>query len=593
MPRRADVFQLRWRRRGARARAQRGIRTVKPADETSQTPYEAIAGGFESVLTAGALNSVRGRIPSAELGKLAAALTRQPDPVLNRAARLAGDLAAVVRGNEINPADVDRRFKHPDWADNPILRRTALSYLEACQAVIDIVSYAEVDWRTRERTRLFIDNILAAAAPTNNPLLNPAAIRQAVATGGLSVVRGMRNFVSDMSTAPRIPRAADESDYTVGVDIAATPGKVVRRGRLYELIQYAPTTEVVAEVPSLFVASPVNKFYLFDLDPQSSVVAALLDRQHQPFVVSWVNPDHRHRDVGLDDYVGAIVEMLDTVAEITGSEQVHLLGPCGGGQLCFTAAGYLAAAGKSSRLATLTIGIAVLDFQRGSRMSAGLDRSAADRSISVADKHGMFDGKDIATAFAWIRPNECIWAYVVNNYLMGLKPDKFDLIYWSSDQTNLALAFGRQLLEITVANAWAEAGAVEVLGLPLDPRQITVDTYLFAASTDHISPWQSCYSTRELLGGETTFVLARGGHVAVVAKPPGAAGCTHRTSVSKSADPDEWYAESVENTGSWWEHWEQWITQRAPGTKAAPSTLGSKTYPPTTSAPGRNIRARI
>lgn len=563
------------------------------ADPVFRRETGAYAGGFESVLTAGALNTFRGRVPTVELTHIAYALARHPRPALGRVIQAAREIGLIAKGVDEKPGACDRRFSDVGWQDNALLQRIALGYLAGSSAVEDIVADAGVDWRTRERARVFVDNVLAAAAPSNNPLLHPASLKRAIDTAGASWIRGLRSLAADMSNRPRIPSAVDDSGYRLGENLAATPGKVIRRGRLYELIQYEPMSESVDTVPVLCVASPVNKYYLLDLGSQESVTRALLERGHQLFTVSWVNPDESHQDVGLDDYVAAIVEMIETVAEVSGSDHVHLVGFCGGGQLAFTTAGYLAATGRQNLLATLTIAIAVVDFERGGAVGAILDRRLADRSIAIATRRGYFDGRDTAEMFAWIRPNDGIWVHVVNNYLLGLPLTTFDLVYWSTDQTNLALVFGTQLVDITLGNAWAKPGGVQVLGTSLDPGEITVDTYILGASTDHICPWQDCYRTTALLGGQSTFVLAKGGHAAVIAKGPGSARASYRTSESTSTDPSDWQAESIESSGTWWEHWEQWIAERTPGTRPAPNTLGSRTHPPVDDAPGQYVRTTL
>ncbi|MGV0768440.1 PHA/PHB synthase family protein [Mycobacterium syngnathidarum] len=563
------------------------------ADPPTRREDRALAGGFESVLTAGAMNTLRGRVPTGELGQIVAALARHPRPALNRIARAAREIGSIAQGVDDRPGALDRRFSDVAWQDNALLQRIALGYLAGSAAVEDIVADAEVDWRTKERARVFVDNVLAAAAPSNNPLLNPASLKRAIDTAGTSWIRGLRSLTGDMANRPRIPSAVDGSGYRLGDNLAATPGKVIRRGRLYELIQYAPISESVDAVPVLCVASPVNKYYLLDLGPKESVTRVLLERGRQAFTVSWVNPDQSHQDVGLDDYIAAIVEMLETVAEVCGTDQVHLTGFCGGGQLAFTTAGYLAATGRQELLASLTVAIAVIDFERGGTIGAMLDRRLADRSIAIATRRGYFDGRDTAEMFAWIRPNDGIWVNVVNNYLLGLPLTTFDLVYWSTDQTNLALAFGTQLVDITLTNAWAKPGGVRVLGESLDPGQITVDTYILGASTDHICPWQDCYRTRALLGGQSTFVLAKGGHAAVIARGPGSPRASYRTAESTANDPYDWQAESTEYTGTWWEHWERWIAKRTPGTRPAPTMLGSLTHPPVGDAPGQYVRTTL
>jgi len=277
---------------------------------------------------------------------------------------------------------------------------------------------------------------------------------------------------------------------------------------------------------------------------------------------------------------------------ITGGDRAHLLGLCGGGQLAVAVAGYLAATGRQARLATLTLAITVVDFERGGPQGALIDRKVAKRAIARATKDGFFDGKNSAVTFAWLRPNDGIWANVVNDYLLGQQPPAEPLLYWAADQTNLALRLGADLLEMVVCNGFA-AGTVRVLDQAIDLRNVTVDTYVLGASTDHISPWPDCYRTCALLGGSTTFVLARGGHAVAVATPPGNPKASYRTGTSSTLDPEQWLAESTDNPGSWWEHWNQWIQERTPTTRPAPTTLGSVSTPVLAEAPGAYVRAML
>ncbi|KUH85563.1 MULTISPECIES: alpha/beta hydrolase [unclassified Mycobacterium] len=553
------------------------------------TAPEASAG-IDVVLAASAFETVRDRIPAAELLRMAGAIVRRPGPAAQEVTELARRLASITRGSD-TPAD--RRFTDRAWQDNPLMRRLAMSYLASCAAVERIVIDADVDWRTKERVRLFVDNVLAAAAPTNNPLANPSSLKQAIDTGATSWIRGLRHLSADMRSRPRIPALVDSTQFTAGENIAATPGKVVLRNDLFELIQYQPTTERVDEVPVLMVASPVNKYYLLDLNPKTSVIAAEVARGRQVFVASWVNPDPQHADADLDAYVRSVMTMLDAIADICGCARSHLLGLCGGGLIALAAAGYLAACGQQDRLATLTLGIAVIDFERGGLPGALLDRKIADRAIKRAERAGYFDGLNTAAVFAWLRPNEGIWANVVNNYLLGERPPAIEMLYWAADQTNLTAALGRDLLEITLGNSLTVPGAVEVLGLPLDLSKMTVDTYVLGASTDHITPWRDCYRTRSVVGAATTFVLARGGHAVAIATPRGAPKGSYRTGDSSSAEPDEWLSGSTETAGSWWDHWNDWIAKRTPEKRPAPAVLGSHTHPPLGDAPGDYVKRRL
>jgi polyhydroxyalkanoate synthase subunit PhaC len=312
---------------------------VRPdVDAISQ---QGAPGGFELVLASAAFRTISDHIPGHELRTMAAALAQHPGPALTPVIDLVRQLVAIVLGSDGQRTSRDRRFADPAWRTNPLLRRIALGYLASCQAVERIVADAEVDWRTKERVRLLADNVLAAAAPTNNPVLHPLSWQCAIDTGGRSWLRGLRQLVTDMGAPPRLPATVDTTAFSIGEDIAATAGKVVWRSELLELIQYAPTAETVDETPVLFVASPVNKYYLLDLSPHRSVIAAELACGRQVFVISWVNPDQRHSDAGLDEYASSILDSLDAIDAITGGDRAHLLGLCGGGQLAVAVAGYL------------------------------------------------------------------------------------------------------------------------------------------------------------------------------------------------------------------------------------------------------------
>ena len=450
-----------------------------------------------------------------------------------------------------------------------------------------------MDWRTRERLRLTFDNVTAALAPTNDLLTNPESWKEVIDTGGQSLRAGLGNLLTDLHSPAKLPTSVDKSAFELGRNLAATAGQVVRKTRIYELIQYQPRADKVDAVPLLVIPSPVNKYYLLDLEPEQSVARAELDAGRQVFVASWVNPDASHADVGFDEYVIGIVEMLDTVAAISGSDASHLLGLCGGGVLAFLAAAYLAAIGRERSLASLTIAIAVLDYNRGPSAMAFLDRKGAERAMRRATEHGFFDARDAARAFALIRPIEGIWNIAVHNYLLGKQPPAMGLLYWAADQTNMATKFGGQMMQAALENSLTRPGGVIVGGVPIDPSQITVDTYVLGASTDHISPWQDCFRTIAMIGGDATFVLARGGHAIVIAKGPGSPRASYRTGAIRGSDPAEWLASSVDNTGSWWEHWNDWIEKRTPDQKPAPTRLGNDAYPPLGDAPGEYVKRLV
>jgi len=556
--------------------------------------YSSAGAGFEAVMANAAFAGIGGLLPLPELTRFAWSVARHPKPVAARIGRLATQLVEIGRGQPAEPPGrLDSRFRDRAWTDNSLLNGVARSYLACCETVEGALDDADVAWRTRERLRLFIDNVLAAVAPTNNPLTNPACWKEFIDTGGRSLQAGVNNLATDLRLPTKLPRSVDQAAYCIGENIAATRGKVVRRNRIYELIQYQPRADEVDEVPVLLVSSPVNKYYLVDLEPEQSVIRTELDRGRSVFVASWVNPDASHADIGFDDYVSSIVEMLETLTDISGSATSHLLGLCGGGVLAFLTAAYLAAIGQQRTLATLTIAIAVLDYDRGPPAMAYLDQKQVDRAVRRAIELGYFDAREAALSFALIRPIEGIWANAVHNYLLGKPPPAVGLLYWAADQTNLTTRFGAQMMETALENTLTRPGAVSISGVPIDAGQITVDTYVLAASTDHISPWENCYRTVSMVGGDVTFVLAHGGHAIAIARAPGSARASYRTGDITGTDPQTWLSGSVDNHGSWWDHWNAWIERHTPGKRPAPTRLGNDTHPPVGDAPGEYVRRLI
>lgn len=559
-------------------------------DDDDAVPGVA-GGGFDAVLASAMLHSAR--IPATTAARVAGAIVRTPGPAIRQLGRgLVRQLAVGLGRDQDGLPDLDRRFADPAWHGNPVLRRLALSYLVWADAAGDVLTGTPLDGQTRQRATLLLANLIAAAAPTNVPLVNPASAKQAFDTGGASLARGLRQFLHDQQRPPRLPAFVDSSAYTIGTDLAVTPGAIVQRGEVAELIQYAAAAERVDQVPVLVVASPVNKYYLLDLGPGRSVVAALQEAGRQAFITSWINPDEKQRDIGLDGYVRALLDMLDAVRDITGSPRVHLLGLCAGGMISLAAAAYLAATGRQEDLATFSLGVAIADFAGGGLVGSLMNQDTAVIAVRRASRHGYVAAADTAAGFAWIRPDEGVWMNVVNNYLLGQPPGRSELLYWAADYTNMTARLGADMLGLQLRNSFANPGALRVLDTPVDLRRLTLDNYLLGASTDHIMPWADCYRTRALLGGTTRFVLAAGGHAKVLGVPPGSPRLRYRTGTSDAADPAEWLATSIEHQGSWWEDWSSWIASHTPQTKPAPARLGSPAYPPLADAPGELVHRR-
>lgn len=522
--------------------------------------------------------------------KLATKLATRPQVPLKQGLGLGAELGKVAAGrSSLAPDKGDRRFKDPTWTDNLIFRRLCQSYLALGQAVDHAISGADLDWRSERRVRLAATNALDAIAPTNFPPTNPAVLKATVKRRGRNFLAGARQFAHDMRSRPLLPSSVDETAFEVGRDLAVTPGSVVLRTERFELIQYHPQTERVREVPLLLAPQMINKYYITDLAPGRSLLEHAVREGHQVFAISWRNPDERHRDWAFDDYCGSVLEALGAVEQITGSPSTHLMGPCAGGNVAAAVAGHLAAIGQQRRLATLTLLVAVLDWSTASTAGAFLDQASAAAAKAESARKGYLDGRSLAGMFAWMRPNDMIWGYVVNNYYLGKPPPPFDVLYWNADQTNMPAALHRDFVQLGLDNALAKPGGMNVLGTPLDLSQVTVDTYIIAGVSDHISPWRGVYRTTQLLGSQPRFVLSTSGHIVAIVNPPGNPKANWRTADRNPSDPEEWLERAVTEDGSWWPDWIGWLGERSGRDREAPGEPGGGAFPVLAPAPGSYV----
>jgi polyhydroxyalkanoate synthase subunit PhaC len=572
-----------------------------PVDESAPSEAEAAgefaaaeaAGALDLLLSDAALGMLRRFRPDAATLRLAVRLARRPQTVARRARSLAAELGQVAAGKSaITASPRDRRFADPAWQDNPLLKRAVQAYLAAGQAAGALLADAELDWRDNERLSFLLTNLIAAAAPSNNPVISPAAWKALIDTGGLSAVRGIRALLSDMAAPPRVPTMVAPDAFEVGRDLAVTPGAVVARSEVYELIQYEPATAMVHRFPLLIVPPMINKFYLTDLAPGRSLIEFLVGEGHQVFVISWRNPDARHRDWDLDTYGGAVVDALGTVRRISKAAKASICALCSSGLISSMVSAHLSATGRSGELASLCLGVTVLDQARAGTAAALIDASTAEAAILASGRRGYLDGRSLAEVFAWLRPDDLIWNYWVNNYLQGQTPPPFDILYWNADTTRLPAALHRGFIELALANALTKPGSATMLGSPVDLSKVDTDSYVVAGITDHLCPWQSCYRSTQLLGGTVRFVLSTSGHIASMVNPPSHRKATFRTAPSNPAQPRDWLAEAVTEQGSWWPDYSSWLAERSGGLKKRPGGLGSKGYPPMDRAPGTYVLDR-
>ncbi|CAA9221803.1 MAG: Polyhydroxyalkanoic acid synthase [uncultured Blastococcus sp.] len=549
-------------------------RSAGPA-EPPEDATEAVMG-LDMVLVDAARGPLRRLVPPAGTAlRFGSALARRPGTVAGRAGELARELALIAAGNsELAPGRKDKRFADPAWSGNPFLRRAMQTHLAAARTAWELIEDADLEWQDDERIRFTATNLVDALAPSNIPVVNPLSLKAAIDTGGKSAIKGLGRFVRDLTTPPRVPSMVDPDAFTVGEDLAVTPGAVVFRTPVFELIQYAPTTETVREVPLIMVPPTINKYYVTDLAPDRSIVEHYVNSGQQVFMISWRNPDERHAEWGLDTYGQAIIDAMDAVERATGSARVALQAFCSGGIITAMLLAHLAATGKQDRVAAVSFAVTVLDWSRAGTVSALMDEESVKAATEKSRRKGYLDGAQLAEVFAWLRPNDLVWNYWVNNYLQGKPPPNFDILFWNADTTRMTAALHRDFIEIAIGNALTKPRTAAMLGTPVDLSTVTVDSYLTAGIADHLCPWQACYRSSQMLGGTSRFVLSTNGHIASLVNPPGNPKSTFQVAGSTPADPQAWLDSAETVQGSWWPDFMTWLGERSGDEVAPPTILG-------------------
>jgi poly[(R)-3-hydroxyalkanoate] polymerase subunit PhaC len=547
------------------------------------------AAPLDALLVDAALGTRR-FLPDASTAKLAGSLLLHPRTTGRRLGGLAAEITRAAAGRStVAPDKRDRRFNDAAWASNPVLRRVLQAYLATADTAGQLVTDAGLSKRDELRTRVLVDNLVEALSPSNVPWVNPAAAKAAVDTFGLNFVRGGVNLARDLISAPRVPQMVDGSAFSIGRNIAATPGAVVLRTEQLELIQYVPQTSRVREHPILIVPPTINKYYAFDLAPGRSLIEYLVRQGFQVFVISWRNPDARHADWGFDTYVRAIIDALDGCEKVAGTHRTALFGFCSGGILSTLTAAVLTATGEADRLAAFALGVTVLDYTDAGVPGALVDRNLATAAKSISRRKGYLDGRNLAEVFAWLRPGDLIWNYWVNNYLLGRKPAAFDILFWNADTTRMSARLHADFVDTVMDNALATPGALTVRGVPVDLSRIETDTCLVAGIADHLTPWESCYRTTQLLGGTGRFILSGSGHIAALVNPPGNPKATYRINPDNPPQAKDWLAGAQIVQGSWWPDAAAWFGELCGPERPAPTKLGGGGLDPLVDAPGTYV----
>jgi polyhydroxyalkanoate synthase len=501
---------------------------------------------------------------------------------------LASSTTDVVRGrSSVLPEPKDRRFLDEAWSQNALYRRLLQLYLMAGAELEQWLSGTALSTIDRERARFMLSLVYDAAAPSNLPL-NPTAVKRFIDTGGASAVTGFRQFLADMRRNGGLPSQVDTEAFEVGGNLATTPGSVVYRDDVLELIQYTPRTPMVHERPLVILPPQINKYYVFDLAPEKSVVAYALDHGQQVFVVSWRNPTPEHRDWDLGTYLRSAESALEAARAITGSD-VNLLGACSGGITAVALAAFLAGQGRDL-IHSLSLFVSVFDTAEDRTL---LGIFASDEAMAAAKRRsharGVLEGDELGRMFALLRPNDLIWSYWVNNYLLGRRPPAFDVLFWNNDSTRLPAALHAQLIDIYRDNSLVERGGLVIDGIPLDLDLVNQDAFVLAGTTDHITPWDACYRSATRLPGEVEFVLSSSGHIQSILNPPGNPKSTYFRASDLAPSATQWRAGAEQVAGSWWPHWMEWLGERAGEQKRAPRRLGNRTYPLLGDAPGSYV----
>jgi poly[(R)-3-hydroxyalkanoate] polymerase subunit PhaC len=553
---------------------------------------EAISeAAARNTLALNPLVGIRGQDLADSAGILFKAMINEPKVAAEQWFSFLSELAQIASGkSQRAPKAGDRRFSDPTWKESGLhsgLLKSYLAWGDAVTGLVDKTSLSNID---KARAHLITEILIDAVAPTNAILTNPAAVRKFVDTGGQSLWRGLNNYFDDLTKNRGMPSMVDASAFKVGDNLATTPGAVVFRNELLELIQYAPTTPKVWKRPLVVTPPQINKYYALDLSPDKSMVRFLLQSGIQPFCISWRNPTEVDRGWGLDTYVAALDEAIDAAREISGSEDVSLMGSCSGG---ITATAYFATLGSfpTKKVRNIVLAVCLLDPNTAEESAFGclMTPETMHAAKEMSRLRGIVDGHELARMFAWMRPNDLIWNYWVNNYLLGNQPPAFDILFWNADTTRLPARLHGDYIDLYFTNPFVNAGSVVLNDKAVDMSKVKADSYVVAGVTDHITPWKGVHKTAQIMGEGTTFVLSNSGHLQSLLNPPTNPKATFMIGQTNPEGPDAFLTTAEKRKGSWWLDWRDWLHARSGEEIDAPTSLGSARNPAMVAAPGTYV----
>ncbi len=495
----------------------------------------------------------------------------------------------------VPPDPRDKRFQHEEWKENEIFDFIRQSYLLSARFVQDVVRRVDgLDPKTAQKVDFYARQFVDAMSPSNFALTNPQVLRKTAETGGENLLRGLSNLLRDLEAGrgQLHIRMTDAEAFSVGGNIAVTPGKVVYRNELMELIQYTPVTETVQKTPLVIFPPWINKFYILDLRPKNSFIRWAVEQGHTVFVASWVNPDESLAEKDFSDYMQlGVFAALDAIEQATGERQVNAIGYCLGGTLLAATLAVMARR-RDSRIKSATFLVTLTDFADVGELGVFIDEEQLAALEDRMNRRGYLEGSAMATTFNMLRSNDLIWSFVVNNYLLGNETFPFDLLYWNSDSTRMPAAMHSfYLRNMYQKNLLSQKDAITLDGTPVDLRRIKVPVYFLSCREDHIAPWASTYRATQLMAGPKRFVLAASGHIAGVINPPGGGKYNHFVNATLPANAEEWFAGATEVAGSWWPDWQRWIVAQGSGEVPARAPGGGD-LPALADAPGDYVKVR-
>ena len=492
-----------------------------------------------------------------------------------------------------NPKLKDRRFSAEAWQHNPVSAFTAAVYLLNTRTLMGLAEAAQTDAKTKARIQFAIEQWAAATAPSNFLAFNAEAQQRAIDTQGESISKGIQNLLHDMEQGH--VSMTDESLFEVGKNVATTEGRVVFENEFFQLLEYKPLTAKVYERPFLLIPPCINKFYILDLQPENSLIRYAVSQGHRTFVVSWRNPDESLKNTTWDDYVQHVaIQAISVVQEIGSTKQINALGFCVGGTILSNALAVLAARGEKP-VASATFLTTLIDFQDTGVLDVFIDENFVKYREGQFANGGLMKGKDMASTFSFLRPNDLVWNYVVGNYLKGETPPPFDLLYWNSDSTNLpGPMYAWYLRNTYLENNLVKPGVAQVCGEAIDLRKVDLPLYIYGSREDHIVPIGGSYASTQVFPGKKRFVMGASGHIAGVINPPAANKRCYWTGSETTfpKDVNQWIGKAKEHPGSWWPDWAAWLKSHAGKQIAAPKTYGRGAYKAIEPAPGRYVKAR-